>query len=160
MCRGMPIVSAGFQDEWPLFLLLQHLSGHGLLCVRSGDHCTFHQDDYAASYLECSSSPMFTSKDIWPVGHMVSPLNPMSDVVAGIIWLLIFGWSLTKQCSYRTSEDDPPSMYIWCTKFPPISASMIISPFVPSSSPKDGKEITVSGEKLWVTLYLAILSYG
>ncbi|GKD75273.1 hypothetical protein Tco_1333555 [Tanacetum coccineum] len=95
--------------------------------------------------VECSSSPIFTSRDIWPTGQMVSPLNPMSDVVAGIIWLLISGRSLTKQCSYRTSEDAPPSTYIRCTKCPP---SMIIGPSVPSSSPKDGKEITVFGEKL------------
>ncbi|GJQ91570.1 hypothetical protein Tco_0002709 [Tanacetum coccineum] len=110
--------------------------------------------------VECSSSPIFTSRDIWHIGQMVSPLNPMSDVVAGIIWLLISGWTLTKQCSYRTFEDAPPSTYIQCTKCPPISASMIISPFVPSSSPKDGKEINVSGEKQWVTLCLATLSHG
>ncbi|GKA96655.1 hypothetical protein Tco_0818750 [Tanacetum coccineum] len=108
----------------------------------------------------CSSSHIFTSRDIWPISQMVSPLNPMSDVVAGIIWLLISGRSLMKQCSYRTSEDAPSSTYIWCTKCPPISASMIIGPSVPSFSPKDGKEITVSGEKLWVTLYLATLSHG
>ncbi|GKE88672.1 hypothetical protein Tco_1566147 [Tanacetum coccineum] len=110
--------------------------------------------------VECSSSPIFTSSDICPDGQMVSPLNPMSDVVAGIIWLLISGRSLMKQCLYRTSEDAPPSTYIRCTKFPPISALMIIGPSVPSSSPKDGKEITVSGEKLWVTLCLATLSHG
>ncbi|GJT30725.1 hypothetical protein Tco_0911000, partial [Tanacetum coccineum] len=110
--------------------------------------------------VECSSSPIFTSRDIWPIGQMVSPLNPMSDVVAGIIWLLIFGSSLTNQCLYRTSEDAPPSTYILCTKCPPISASMIIGPSVPSSSPKDEKEIIVSGEKLWVTLCLATLSHG
>ncbi|GKC87325.1 hypothetical protein Tco_1147974 [Tanacetum coccineum] len=109
--------------------------------------------------VECSSSRIFTSRDIWPSGQMVSPLNPMSGVVAGIIWLLIFGRSLTKQCSYRTSEDAPPSTYIRCIKCPPISASMIIGPFVPSSSSKGGKEITVSGEKLWVTLCLATLSH-
>ncbi|GKA46696.1 hypothetical protein Tco_0739579 [Tanacetum coccineum] len=89
--------------------------------------------------VECSSSPIFTSRDIWPIGQMVSPLNRMSDVVAGIIWLLISGRSLTKQCSYRTSEDAHPSTYIRCTKCPPILASMIIGPSVPSSSPKDGK---------------------
>ncbi|GJY02526.1 hypothetical protein Tco_0360678 [Tanacetum coccineum] len=110
--------------------------------------------------VECSSSPIFTSRDIWPIGQMVSPLNPMSDVVAGIIWLLIFGRSLMKQCSYRTSEDAPPSTYIRCTKCPPISASMIIGLSVPSSSPKDEKEIIVFGEKLWVTLCLATLSHG
>ncbi|GKF97386.1 hypothetical protein Tco_0293207, partial [Tanacetum coccineum] len=80
--------------------------------------------------VECSSSRIFTSRDIWPIGQMVSPLNPMSDVVAGIIWLLISGRSLTKQCSYRTSEDAHPSTYIRCTKCSPISASMIIGPFV------------------------------
>ncbi|GJV00683.1 hypothetical protein Tco_1329953 [Tanacetum coccineum] len=110
--------------------------------------------------VECSSSPIFTSRDIWPIGQMVSPLNPMSDVVAGIIWLLISSRSLTKQCLYRTSEDAPPSTYIRCTKCPPISASMIIGPSVPSSSPKDGKEITISRVKLWVTLCLATLSHG
>ncbi|GKB00099.1 hypothetical protein Tco_0828092 [Tanacetum coccineum] len=82
--------------------------------------------------VECSSSPIFTSRDIWPIGQMVSLQNPMSDVVAGIIWLLISGWSLTKQCSYRTSEDAPPSTYIRCAKCPPISTSMIIGPSVPS----------------------------
>ncbi|GJY10713.1 hypothetical protein Tco_0378898 [Tanacetum coccineum] len=35
--------------------------------------------------VECSSSPIFTSRDIWPIGQMVSPLNPMSDVIDGII---------------------------------------------------------------------------
>ncbi|GJZ83355.1 hypothetical protein Tco_0648528 [Tanacetum coccineum] len=110
--------------------------------------------------VECFSSPIFTSRDIWPSGQMVSPLNPMSDAVAGTIWLFISGRSLTKQCLYRTSEDAPPSTYIRCTKCPPISASMIIGPSVPSSSPKDGKEITVSEEKLWVTLCLATLSHG
>ncbi|GJZ11808.1 hypothetical protein Tco_0546567 [Tanacetum coccineum] len=102
--------------------------------------------------VECSSSLIFTSRDIWPIGQMVSLLNPMRDVVAGIIWLLIFGRILMKQCLYRTSEDAPPSTYIRCTKCPPISASMIIGPSVPSSSPKDRKEITVSGEKLWVRI--------
>ncbi|GKA42502.1 hypothetical protein Tco_0735162 [Tanacetum coccineum] len=110
--------------------------------------------------VECSSSPILTSRDIWPIGQIVSPLNPMSDVVAGIIWLLISGRSLTKQCSYRTSKDASPSMYIRCTKCPPISALMIIGPSIPSSSPKDRKEITVSEEKLWVILCLATLSHG
>ncbi|GJS14561.1 hypothetical protein Tco_0409033 [Tanacetum coccineum] len=54
--------------------------------------------------VECSSSPIFTSKDICPSGQMVSPLNPMRCVVARTIWLLISGRSLTKQCSYRISE--------------------------------------------------------
>ncbi|GJT88459.1 hypothetical protein Tco_1070176 [Tanacetum coccineum] len=98
--------------------------------------------------VECSSSPIFTSRDIWPIGQMVSPLNSMSDVVAGIIWLLISGRILTKQCSYRAFEDAPSSTYIRCMKCPHILASMIIVPSVPSSSPKDGKKITVSGEKL------------
>ncbi|GJT95358.1 hypothetical protein Tco_1090876 [Tanacetum coccineum] len=164
-----------FRMNGHFYLLLQQLTGHGVLCARSGDHCTFHRDDSVASYryhgdvitmkfihveVECSSSPIFTSRDIWPIGQMVYLLNPMSDVVDGIIWLLISGRSLTKQCSYRTSEDAPPSTYVRCTNCPPISASMIIGPSVSSSSPKDGKEIIISEEKLWVTLCLATLSHG
>ncbi|GKA59189.1 hypothetical protein Tco_0758502 [Tanacetum coccineum] len=84
--------------------------------------------------VECSSSPIFTSKDIWPSGQMVSPLN--------LVRMLL------------------RPRYIRCTKCPPISASMIIGPSVPSSSPRGGKDIVVSGEKLWVTFCLATLSHG
>ncbi|GJV17589.1 hypothetical protein Tco_1362912 [Tanacetum coccineum] len=87
--------------------------------------------------VECSSSPIFTSKDIWPSGQMVSPLN--------LLWI---------------SEDVPPSTYIRCTKCPPISASIIIGPSVPSLSPRGGKDIVVSGEKLWVAFCLGTLSHG
>ncbi|GJS76797.1 hypothetical protein Tco_0726678 [Tanacetum coccineum] len=87
--------------------------------------------------VECFSSPIFTSKDIWPSRQMVSPLNPVRYVVAGTIWLFISGRSLTKQCSYRISEDALLSMYIRCTKCPPISALMTIGPSVPSSSPRE-----------------------
>ncbi|GKD04691.1 hypothetical protein Tco_1179665 [Tanacetum coccineum] len=70
--------------------------------------------------VECSSSPIFTSKDIWPSGQMVSPLNPVS-----VLRPRTFG-----------------------ARSAPISASMIIGPSVPSSSPRGGKDIYVSGEKL------------
>ncbi|GKB16551.1 hypothetical protein Tco_0850474 [Tanacetum coccineum] len=33
--------------------------------------------------VECPSSPIFTSKDIWPSGQMVSPLNPVSPPQSG-----------------------------------------------------------------------------
>ncbi|GKA71118.1 hypothetical protein Tco_0777257 [Tanacetum coccineum] len=110
--------------------------------------------------VECPSSPNFTSKDIWPSGQMVSPLNSVKYVVGGTIWLIISERSLTKQCLYKISEDAPPSTYIWCMKCPPISASMIIGPSVPSSSPRGRKDIVVSGEKLRVTFYLATFSHG
>ncbi|GJU15101.1 hypothetical protein Tco_1143067 [Tanacetum coccineum] len=132
MFRGTPVISAGFQEKTSrmnghFYLLVQHLTGHGVLCACPGDHCIFHRDDSAASYRYRSSfyrefssyqhtvppftryhgdlvynhevhatakwnalsSPIFTSRDIWPIGQMVSPLNPMSDVVAGIIYLLV-----------------------------------------------------------------------
>ncbi|GKC30737.1 hypothetical protein Tco_1038031 [Tanacetum coccineum] len=63
-----------------------------------------------------------------------------------------------KQCSYKISEADPPSTYIRCTQWPPISASMIIGPSVPSSSPRGGNKISGLGEKLCVILCLATLS--
>nr|GFB48799.1 reverse transcriptase domain-containing protein [Tanacetum cinerariifolium] len=48
----------------------------------------------------------------------------------------------------KISEEEPPSTYMRCTQCPPISASMIMGPFVPSSSHRVGKEITDPGEKL------------
>nr|GEZ28909.1 hypothetical protein [Tanacetum cinerariifolium] len=50
----------------------------------------------------------------------------------------------------RIFKEEPPSIYMWWTKCPPILASIIIGPFVSSFSPKGGKEITDSGEKVWV----------
>ncbi|GKD01553.1 hypothetical protein Tco_1171827 [Tanacetum coccineum] len=47
-----------------------------------------------------------------------------------------------------------------CMQWPPISASMIIGPSVPSSSPRSGKKISGLGEKLCVILCLATLSQG
>ncbi|GJW49711.1 hypothetical protein Tco_0091062, partial [Tanacetum coccineum] len=47
-----------------------------------------------------------------------------------------------------------------CMQWPPISASMIIGPSVPSSSPRSGKKISDLGEKLCVILCLTTLSQG
>ncbi|GKA67878.1 hypothetical protein Tco_0767795 [Tanacetum coccineum] len=203
MLRGMPVISAGFQEKTSKFCpsrvhsslrpfsVRVRISLHTpLRCVTvppstgnfsipcvvdgmariflipglpiiplcwDGDLTTMK---FIHAEVECPSSPIFTSKDIWPSGQMVSPLNPVRYVVGGIIWLLISGRSLTKQCSYKISVDAPPSTYIRYTKCPPISASMIIGPSVPSSSPRVGKDIVVSGEKLWVTFCLATFSYG
>nr|GEZ05039.1 hypothetical protein [Tanacetum cinerariifolium] len=49
---------------------------------------------------------------ICPNGHDISSLNPKSGAVAGVIWLLTFERSLLKQCSYNTSDADPPSKYM------------------------------------------------
>ncbi|GJW12044.1 hypothetical protein Tco_1577871 [Tanacetum coccineum] len=62
--------------------------------------------------VECSSSPNDTISDICLNGQDISPMNPSSGVMAGVICLLIFRRSLLKQCSYNTSEADPPSMYM------------------------------------------------
>ncbi|GJV77168.1 hypothetical protein Tco_1508752 [Tanacetum coccineum] len=109
---------------------------------------------------ECSASPIFTGNDICPVGHMTSPPKPMRGVVAETIWFFTFGRSLFKQCSYSIFEDDPPSTYIRCMKWPHISASMIIGPSIPSSSPKGGNKIYGFGEKLCVILCLATFYHG
>ncbi|GJX35227.1 hypothetical protein Tco_0246784 [Tanacetum coccineum] len=183
MCRGTPVISAGFQAKifrmnGHFYFRLQHLIDliGPRVCVQ-GSGRSFAHSIGMALLLRIVIIPLFTgnfniscavdgtAQIFLMPGNlaylpMVSPRDPMSDVVAGIIWLLTSGRSLTKQCSYRTSEDVPPSMYIRCTKCPPISALMIIGPSVLSYSPKDGKEIVVSGEKLWVTLYFATLSHG
>ncbi|GKD25997.1 hypothetical protein Tco_1232211 [Tanacetum coccineum] len=74
--------------------------------------------------------------------------------------LPLLEWSLLKQCAYSISEDDPPSTYMRCMKWPPIFASMIIGPSVPSSSPKGGNKISGSGEKLCVIFCLATFCHG
>ncbi|GJU63901.1 hypothetical protein Tco_1245736 [Tanacetum coccineum] len=109
---------------------------------------------------ECSSSPIVTNSCICPIGHIISPLNPIKGVVAGINCLLISGRSQLKQCSYRISKADPPSTYIRYTQWPLIFASMIIGSSVPSSAPNGGKEISKLGEKLYLILCLATLSQG
>nr|GFD37365.1 hypothetical protein [Tanacetum cinerariifolium] len=48
---------------------------------------------------ERSTSPIVTRSLSCPSSHIVSPLKPVSDVVAGTIWLLISGRSRLKQCS-------------------------------------------------------------
>ncbi|GJV97564.1 hypothetical protein Tco_1549141 [Tanacetum coccineum] len=110
--------------------------------------------------VEWSSSPIFTISCICPTGHIISPLNPIKGMVAGINWFLISRRRRLKQCSYNISEADPPSTYMRCMQWPPISASIIIGPSIPSSSPKGGKEISGLGEKLCVIFCLATLSQG
>nr|GEX95866.1 hypothetical protein [Tanacetum cinerariifolium] len=54
----------------------------------------------------------YTIGKICPNGHDISSLNPKSGAVVGVIWLLTSGRSLLKQCSYNTSDADPPSKYM------------------------------------------------
>nr|GFA06149.1 hypothetical protein [Tanacetum cinerariifolium] len=125
---------------------IEHSSGM-ILLLRNGEGdlttMKFIQAD-----VECSSSSIFTSNDICPRGHIISPLN--QGVFARINWFLIFRRNLLKQCSYKISEEEPPSTYMRCTQCPLILDSMIMGPSIPSSSPRVGKEITDSGEKLGI----------
>ncbi|GJR28621.1 hypothetical protein Tco_1104853 [Tanacetum coccineum] len=81
---------------------------------------------------------------------LLAILSPINGVLAGINWLLIFRRSRLKQCSYRIFEADPPSTYMRCIQWPPFSASIIIRPSIPSSSPRGGKEISRLGENLYL----------
>ncbi|GJR83026.1 hypothetical protein Tco_1121650 [Tanacetum coccineum] len=76
--------------------------------------------------VECSTSPSDTNKDICPSGQDISPSNRRSGVVAGVIQFLTSGQSWLKQCSYRTSEAEPPSTYMRCMRWPPISGSITV----------------------------------
>nr|GEV84852.1 hypothetical protein [Tanacetum cinerariifolium] len=116
MCRGTPVISAGFQANTSRLRLspetIVHSSGIILLLWR------------------VSIPPKtgnFSIPSIFLISHMISLLKPMRGAVAGIIWLFTFGQSLLKQCSYSIYDADPPSTYIRCTKCPPISTPMIIS---------------------------------
>ncbi|GJZ18930.1 hypothetical protein Tco_0555520 [Tanacetum coccineum] len=53
---------------------------------------------FIMALVECSSSPSDTISEICLSGQDISQLNPKSGVVAGIIYLLISGWSFLKQC--------------------------------------------------------------
>ncbi|GJR61070.1 hypothetical protein Tco_1503232 [Tanacetum coccineum] len=109
-----------------------------------GDHNTMK---FIQALVECSASPSDTINDICPNGQDISPLNPKSGVVAGVIWFLICGRSLLKQCSYRTSEAEPPSTYMQWMRCP-ISASITIRLSYPSSLSSGGNEISGFVEKL------------
>ncbi|GJX38765.1 gypsy type transposase [Tanacetum coccineum] len=74
-----------------------------------GDRTTIK---FIRALVECSSSPRDAINDICPNGQDISSLNPRSRVVAGVIRLFTSGQSLLKQCSYKTSEADPPSIYM------------------------------------------------
>nr|GFA54591.1 hypothetical protein [Tanacetum cinerariifolium] len=76
---------------------------------REGDRTTMK---FIMALVECSSSLSDTISEIFPSGQDISPLNPKSGVVVGIICLLISGWSLLKQCFYRTSKVKPLTTYI------------------------------------------------
>ncbi|GJQ89980.1 hypothetical protein Tco_0001119, partial [Tanacetum coccineum] len=110
--------------------------------------------------VKCSSSPIYTGSDIFPIGHMISPLKPTRGTAARTIWLFTSGRSLLKQYSYSISEADPPSTYIRCMKWPLISASMIMGPSVSSSFPNGGNEISGSREKLCMILFMATFCHG
>ncbi|GJY65922.1 hypothetical protein Tco_0468160 [Tanacetum coccineum] len=89
--------------------------------------------------VECSSSLIFTSKDIWPSGQMVSPLNPV-------------------RCFRIDPDEAPHPRTFGAMKCPPIQPqdhwsfhSVLVS--------QGGKDIVVSGEKTLETLCLATLSH-
>ncbi|GJX98941.1 hypothetical protein Tco_0355960 [Tanacetum coccineum] len=72
-------------------------------------------------FVECSPSPKDTISDIYPNGQDISPLNPKSRVVVGIIWFLTSRLSLLKQCSYNTSKAEPPSRDMQWMRYPSTS---------------------------------------
>ncbi|GJU28578.1 hypothetical protein Tco_1167199 [Tanacetum coccineum] len=109
-----------------------------------GDRTTIK---FIRELVECSPSPNDTINDICPKGQDISPLNPKSGVVAGIIRLLTSRQSLLKQCSYKTSEADPPSTYMRRMRCPFTSASITIRLSCPSLFASDGNEISWFVEK-------------
>ncbi|GKB43323.1 hypothetical protein Tco_0888265 [Tanacetum coccineum] len=72
-------------------------------------------------FVECSPSLKDTISDICPNGQDISPLNPKSRVVAGVIRFLNSRLSLLKQCSYNTSKAEPPSTYMQWMRCPSTS---------------------------------------
>ncbi|GJR41894.1 hypothetical protein Tco_1309997 [Tanacetum coccineum] len=71
-----------------------------------------------------------------------------------------FSIPLLKQCSYNTSEANPPSMYKQWMRWPSTSASITIVVSCLLLSPSDEKEISWSVEKLWAVFCLVICCQG
>ncbi|GKB27961.1 hypothetical protein Tco_0867362 [Tanacetum coccineum] len=103
MFRGTPVISAGFQAKISKFCLSKEhsslrpisvnvdpmsivCSGYGAdfpLCPPPINSCLLDVDlttmKFIHAEVECTSSPILTTRAIWPSGQMVSPLNPISD---------------------------------------------------------------------------------
>ncbi|GJR45817.1 hypothetical protein Tco_1313920 [Tanacetum coccineum] len=131
-----------FSIPWAVNGIACSFLTHGLPIIplyRDGDLTT---TKFIKAEVESSSSPILTNSCICPIGHIISPLNPIKQGWASYAKIvLISGRSRMKQCSYNISEAEPPSTYMRCMQWPHISASMIIGPSVPSSSPRGGKRI-------------------
>ncbi|GJV01541.1 hypothetical protein Tco_1335110 [Tanacetum coccineum] len=112
--------------------------------LQDGDRTTMK---VIRALVECSASPSDNINDIFPNGHAISPLNPKSRVVAGVLWFLISGRSRLKQYSYKTSEAKPPSTYMRCMRWHPISTLVTIGLSCPYFS-SGGNEISGFVEKL------------
>nr|GFB10838.1 hypothetical protein [Tanacetum cinerariifolium] len=136
-----------FRNKYPSYARVDHTTCCGLLrfltlglsiipLYEDGD---LNTTKFIQAEAKCSSCPILTSSCIFPIGHIISPLNPIKGVVAGINWFLISGRSRLKQCLYSISKADPPSTYMRCMQWPSIYASMIIGPSVPSSSSREWK---------------------
>ncbi|GJW88905.1 hypothetical protein Tco_0164245 [Tanacetum coccineum] len=134
-------VTGNFNIPWAVDGIAFILLTPGLPIIPLYRECDLTTMKFIHAEVECSSSPIFTSSDTYPSGHIISPLNPTKYVVAGTIWFLISWRSWLKQCSYRISEEAPPSTYMRWTRCLPTSTSITMGPSVPSSSPKGGNEI-------------------
>nr|GEX78442.1 hypothetical protein [Tanacetum cinerariifolium] len=87
ICHGTPVIYVGFRRihqghstlgsetiEHSIRMILLLRNGEGALTTMK-----FIQAD-----IECFSSPIFTSNDICPRGHIISPLIPTKGVFAKI----------------------------------------------------------------------------
>ncbi|GKF47125.1 hypothetical protein Tco_0136927 [Tanacetum coccineum] len=126
-------VTRNFNISWAIDGIALILLTPGLPIIPLYEECDLTTMKFIHAEVECSSSPIFTSSDTCPSGHIISPLNPT-----------------------KISEEAPPSTYMRWTRCPPNSVSITMGPSVLSFSPKGGNDIIVSEENVWVILCLAI----
>ncbi|GKC10271.1 hypothetical protein Tco_1001881 [Tanacetum coccineum] len=113
----VPPVTGNFNIPWVVDGIALILLTPGLPIITLYGECYLTTMKFIHAEVECFSSPIFTSSDTCPSGHIISPLNPTKYVVAGTIWFLISGQSWLKQCSYRISKEAPPSTYMRWTRY-------------------------------------------
>ncbi|GJT56628.1 hypothetical protein Tco_0991682 [Tanacetum coccineum] len=128
MFCGTPVISDGFQAKISKFCLSKEHSSLRPFSVNVDPMATVSS---GLSGLVTNMSLHESDKECGGRTHF-DPLSSLRSL------------SFMKQCSYKTSEDAPPSIYTLCTKCLPISTSMIIGLSAPSSSFRGGKDIAVS----------------
>ncbi|GJY72846.1 hypothetical protein Tco_0477277, partial [Tanacetum coccineum] len=140
----IPSAAVGYWGGGPLGASATILHSAGIMVLLRPIIPLYGDEDlttmkFIRALIECFPSPKDTISDICPKGQDISPLNPIRGVVAGTVLFFTSRCNLLKQCSYNTSEADPPSIYMRWMRCFSTSASITIGFSCPLSPLRGGK---------------------